>query len=50
MSKYSHNPVFEKNFYDLNRLDPDFAENFDRVLAFNSDTGFDAPLDIIEQS
>jgi hypothetical protein len=47
-SKYAHKPIFDKNFYDLNRNDEDFVENFDRILAFNLDKGFDPPLDIIE--
>ena len=49
-SKYAHKPIFDKNFYDLNRNDEDFVENFDRILAFNLDKGFDPPLDILEQN
>ncbi len=47
-SKYAHNPVFDKNFYDLNKDDADFAENLDRLIAFNPIEGFKMPLDILE--
>jgi len=36
-SKYIDKPFYDKNFFDLNKDDPDFEENFNRILAFNAE-------------